>query len=41
MVVHRGLIIALAAQHRLSAAITLAVYASSGDLISYGPNFVD
>jgi hypothetical protein len=32
-VVHRGLIIALAAQHRLSAGYS--------DLISYVPNFVD
>jgi putative ABC transport system substrate-binding protein len=40
-VVHRDLIIALAAKHKLPAVYTNRVFATSGGLISYGPNFVD
>jgi putative ABC transport system substrate-binding protein len=40
-VVHRGLIISLAARHRLPAVYSTRVYAASGGLISYGPDFVD
>jgi ABC-type uncharacterized transport system substrate-binding protein len=39
--VHRGLIIALAARHRLPAVYNSSFYATSGGLISYGPNFVE
>ena len=39
--VHRGLIIALAARHRLPAVYNSRFYVTSGGLISYGPNFVD
>lgn len=38
---HRDLIIALAAQHRLPAIYYRRAVATSGGLISYGPNFVD
>jgi putative ABC transport system substrate-binding protein len=40
-VVHRELIISLAARHRLPAVYNNRVYAASGGLISYGPDFVD
>jgi putative tryptophan/tyrosine transport system substrate-binding protein len=39
--VHRNLIIALAARHRLPAVYSTRHFATSGGLISYGPNFVD
>ena len=38
---HRGLIIALAAQHRLPAVYPLRIYAVDGGLICYGPDNVD
>jgi ABC-type uncharacterized transport system substrate-binding protein len=40
-VVHRGLIVALAARHRLPAVYNTRLYATGGGLISYGPDFVD
>jgi ABC-type uncharacterized transport system substrate-binding protein len=40
-VVHRELIISLAARHRLPAVYNTRAYATSGGLISYGPDFVD
>jgi putative ABC transport system substrate-binding protein len=40
-VVHRDLIIALAAQYKLPAVYTERFYAAAGGLISYGPNFLD
>jgi putative tryptophan/tyrosine transport system substrate-binding protein len=40
-VVHRELIISLAARHRLPAVYNTRVYTASGGLISYGPDFVD
>jgi putative tryptophan/tyrosine transport system substrate-binding protein len=40
-VVHRGLIVALAARHRLPAVYNTRFYATGGGLISYGPDFVD
>jgi len=40
-VVHRELIISLAVRHRLPAVYNTRVYAASGGLISYGPDFVD
>src|SRR5262249_30745961 len=40
-VVHRELIAALAAEHGLPAVYNTRVYATSGGLISYGPDFVD
>jgi putative ABC transport system substrate-binding protein len=40
-VVHRELIISLAARHRMPAVYNTRVYAASGGLISYGPDFVD
>jgi putative ABC transport system substrate-binding protein len=40
-VVHRELIISLAARHRLPAVYNSRFYAASGGLISYGPDFVD
>src|SRR5262249_37598681 len=40
-VVHRELIISLAARHRLPAVYNTRIYAASGGLISYGPDFVD
>jgi len=39
--VHRELIVALAAQHRLPAVYNDRVYVSSGGLISYGPDRAD
>ena len=39
-VIHRGLIIALAAKHRLPTVYTNRVYADAGGLISYGANFL-
>jgi putative ABC transport system substrate-binding protein len=39
--VHRKLIIALAARHRLPAVYSLRYYATDGGLISYGPNTID
>jgi putative tryptophan/tyrosine transport system substrate-binding protein len=39
--VHRGLIVALAARHRLPAVYNSRFYATGGGLISYGPDFVD
>lgn len=40
-VVHRDLIVALAARHRLPAIYNSRFYAASGGLASYGPDFVD
>jgi putative tryptophan/tyrosine transport system substrate-binding protein len=40
-VVHRALIVALAARHRLPAVYNTRFYATGGGLISYGPDFVD
>jgi len=39
--VHRELIISLAARHRLPAVYTDRTFVTGGGLISYGPNFVD
>jgi putative ABC transport system substrate-binding protein len=39
--VHRALIIALAAQHRLPAVYNAGFYVADGGLVSYGPDFVD
>jgi putative ABC transport system substrate-binding protein len=39
-VVHRDLIIRLAAQHRLPAIYPYRLYATSGGLVSYGPDVV-
>src|SRR5262249_3725819 len=39
--VHRDLIVALAARHRLPAVYPFHYYATSGGLISYGPDTVD
>jgi putative ABC transport system substrate-binding protein len=39
--VHRDLIIALAARHRLPAVYPYRYHASSGGLISYGPDTID
>jgi putative tryptophan/tyrosine transport system substrate-binding protein len=39
--VHRDLIIALAAKHRLPAIYPYRYFAGSGGLISYGPNLID
>jgi RecA/RadA recombinase len=39
--VHRDLIIALAAQHKLPTVYHERNYVTAGGLISYGPNFVD
>jgi putative ABC transport system substrate-binding protein len=41
LVVHRNLIIALAARHRLPAVYPLSYCARSGGLISYGPDSID
>ena len=38
---HRGLIISLAAQHKLPAIYFERFFAADGGLISYGPDFVD
>jgi ABC-type uncharacterized transport system substrate-binding protein len=40
-VVHRNLIIALAAQHRLPAVYALRVFVAAGGLVYYGTDFVD
>jgi putative ABC transport system substrate-binding protein len=40
-VVHRNLIIALAARHRLPAVYTLRVFVAEGGLMYYGTDFVD
>jgi putative ABC transport system substrate-binding protein len=40
-VVHRGLIIKLAAQHRLPAIYRARYWAAEGGLMSYGPEFLD
>jgi putative ABC transport system substrate-binding protein len=39
--VHRALIIALAARHRLPAVYPLRVFVADGGLVSYGANVVD
>jgi putative ABC transport system substrate-binding protein len=39
--IHRELIVSLAARHRLPAVYNTRLYAASGGLISYGPDFVD
>jgi putative ABC transport system substrate-binding protein len=39
--IHRDLIITLAARHRLPAVYPASYFATSGGLISYGPDFVD
>jgi putative ABC transport system substrate-binding protein len=39
--VHRALIIALAARHRLPTVYNASFYVTDGGLISYGPDFVD
>jgi putative ABC transport system substrate-binding protein len=39
--IHRNLIIALAAKHRLPAVYSTRYFAASGGLISYGPDFLD
>ena len=41
MLVHRGLIIALVAQHRLPAVYPFRYYVVDGGLISYGPDTID
>ena len=40
-VVHRGLIITLAAQHKLPAVYFERLFVAAGGLISYGPDFID
>jgi putative ABC transport system substrate-binding protein len=40
-IIHRELIIALAARHRLPAVYALPLFANDGGLISYGPDSVD
>ena len=40
-VVHRDLVIALAAEHKLPAVYYERYYVAAGGLMSYGPNFVD
>jgi putative ABC transport system substrate-binding protein len=40
-IVHRGLIVALAARHKVPAVYFQRLFAASGGLISYGPNFID
>jgi putative ABC transport system substrate-binding protein len=39
--IHRDLIITLAARHRLPAVYYRRLFATSGGLISYGPDFID
>jgi ABC-type uncharacterized transport system substrate-binding protein len=39
--VHRDLIIALAARHRLPAVYAFRYFVTSGGLVSYGPHLVD
>jgi putative ABC transport system substrate-binding protein len=39
--IHRGLIITLAAQHKLPTVYSERLYVAAGGLISYGPNFLD
>ena len=39
--VHRELIIKLAAQHRLPAVYALPLFANAGGLVSYGPDSID
>jgi putative tryptophan/tyrosine transport system substrate-binding protein len=39
--VHRDLIVALAAQHRLPAVYSNRVFVAAGGLISYGPDYID
>jgi putative ABC transport system substrate-binding protein len=41
LVVHRDLIITLAARHQLPAVYPLPYFARSGGLISYGPDSID
>ena len=41
VLVHRGLIIALAARHRLPAVYPFRYYVADGGLISYGPDTID
>src|SRR5262249_1850255 len=38
-IVHRGLIVALAARHRLPAVYNARIFAADGGLLSYGPDF--
>jgi putative ABC transport system substrate-binding protein len=38
---HRDLIMALAARHKLPAVFPERLYAATGGLISYGPNYLD
>src|SRR5262249_23118891 len=40
-ILHRDLIITLAARHRLPAVYPLRFFAASGGLISYGPKLID
>jgi putative tryptophan/tyrosine transport system substrate-binding protein len=40
-VIHRGLIIKLAAEHRLPAVYRARFWAAEGGLVSYGPEFLD
>ncbi len=40
-IAHRNLIIALAARHKLPAVYFQRIFATSGGLISYGPDFID
>jgi len=40
-IVHRGLIVALAARHRLPAVYNTRIFAADGGLLSYGPDFPD
>jgi putative tryptophan/tyrosine transport system substrate-binding protein len=40
-IVHRDLIITLAARHKLPAVYNWRIFVTAGGLISYGPDFVD
>lgn len=40
-IVHRDLIVALAARHKLPAVYNNRIFATDGGLISYGPDFID